>query len=197
MAKRIIIGIVAFFIIMSAITFWLFNSIGNTDAENKARTEADFVKQPFVITELWEMQRKKGSTLLSSYLFFKVKDEQVNFRIPFQGTDGDNMLARQMQKGDTVLVKVLKRQLAEARKEGAGKSIQRFIMGDKREVAVYGLSIHDEMLVNKDIHDWDQANISLFGRLTDNPYILFVPAFLLFAVIGLVKRKGDAKSNIT
>jgi len=196
MGKNIIIGIVIFFIATTGLTAWILNSADNSVAEEQARTGADFVTERFVITELWEMQKKKGNSVLSSYLFMKAKGERINLRIPFQGTKENGRLSGQLKEGDTVMVTVLKKQLEEARQEGAWKAVRRFIMGDKREVAVYRLTLHNQVLIDRDIHAWDEAKVTLLGRLSDNPYILLVPAFILFAIIGLVKRKAGIKKNV-
>lgn len=195
MAKNIVIGIVIFFIVTTGVTIWIVNSVDSSVAEGQTRTDADFVTEHFIITELWEMQQKKGNSVLSSYLFMKAKGEPVKLRVPFQGTEGNNVLARQLNEGDTITVTVLKHQLEEARQEGIGKAVQRFIMGDKREVTIYKLSLHNEVLIDRDIHAWDEAKVTLLRRLSDNPYILLVPAFILFAIIGLLKRKTGLKKN--
>lgn len=190
MVKRIIIAIVIFTLIMSGVTFWIFNSVDSRGQAANARSESDFTTQQFVVQEIWEMQKKKGASVISSYFFIKIKNEPFKLRLPWQGARlPQEELLNNIKEGDTLTVKVLKEQLAEARENGAGKAVSRFIMGDKREVTVFKMEAHGEVLTDKDIHGWDEAEVTLLGRLADQPYILLVPAFILFAIIGFIKRR--------
>lgn len=197
MTRKLITGIVAFFVIMALITFWIFSSFDNIGKEDAARSEADFITQPFVITELWEMQQKKSNRVLASYLFIKVRDEKINLRLPWQAGEDKEEIVESLNAGDTIEVKVLKSQLAAARKGGVLKVVERFIMGDKREVTVYGLKLHGRMLVDRDIHDWDVSRITLLNRLTDQPFLLLIPFFIIMFIIGVVKRRRDAKKAVS
>lgn len=193
MVKKVIIGIVSFFVIMTALTFFIFNSVDDNIAENKTRTEADFVSRKYIINELWENQTKKGENLISSYLFIKVENSPVNLRLPIAGNPED--IAKQLKKGDSIEVKVIAKQLGEAEKNGAIKAVTRFIMGDNREVTVYKLSAHNKVLVDKDINDWDEAKVSLLKRVTDQPFILIIPFAIIIGIIGRMKRRKLALKN--
>lgn len=196
MVKKIILGIVLLFIIMMGLTFWVFRQAESNAAADNARTEADFSNERFVVSELWEAQKKKGSTVLSSYIFMKVRNEPIRLRLPLQGlSTSREEIAGNIHDGDTVEVKVQKQQLAAAREGGAGKAIYRFIMGDKREVTIFKLSAHGQTLVDKDIHGWDEARITLLGRLADEPYLLVVPAFILIAIIGIIKKRQPRQTT--
>lgn len=194
MTKKIIYGILAFFVITTLLLVWIFSSAGNVSKETADRTEADFTTQQFVVTELWQMQQKKNNHVLASYLFIKVKGEPINLRLPWQGGSEEGAIADALSGGDTIRVKVMKAQLEEARKNGAMKAIERFIMGDKREVTVFGLEKQGRKLVDKDIHDWDVARVTLLNRLTDQPFLLLIPFFLILFVIGWIKRKTTKKA---
>lgn len=196
MVKRVILGLVIFFVVMGGGTFWIFNSFDRSNAEAEARSAADFTTGRFVVTELWEMQKKKGSQVMSSYLYMKVKDEPVNLRLPWQGLTEDQVaIANKIHDGDSITVKVLSRQLASARENGVLKAINRFIMGDKREVTIFKLSVNGQLLVDKDIHSWDEGQVTLLNRLADNPFVLLVPAGLLIFIVGYVKRKRAEKQG--
>lgn len=196
MTKKIILGIVFVFVVMGGVTFWIFNSFDQANAELSGRTEADFTTQQFTVKELWEMQNKQNDRVLMSYLYIKVDNEPINLRLPWEGSaDDEAALARKINKGDQIEAKVLKSQLAAARENGVLKAIGRFIMGDKREVTIFKLQVKNEVLVDKDIHAWDDAKVTLLSRLTSNPWILLIPAFILFYIIGLVKRR-KAKKNM-
>lgn len=196
MTKKIILGIVFVFVVMGGVTFWIFNSFDQANAELSGRTEADFTTQQFTVKELWEMQNKQNDRVLMSYLYIKVNNEPINLRLPWEGSaDDEAALARKINKGDQIEAKVLKSQLAAARGNGVFKAIGRFIMGDKREVTIFKLQVKNEVLVDKDIHAWDDAKVTLLSRLTSNPWILLIPAFILFYIIGLVKRR-KAKKNM-
>lgn len=196
MTKKIILGIVFVFVVMGGVTFWIFNSFDQANAELSGRTEADFTTQQFTVKELWEMQNKQNDRVLMSYLYIKVNNEPINLRLPWEGSaDDEAALARKINKGDQIEAKVLKSQLAAARENGVFKAIGRFIMGDKREVTIFKLQVKNEVLVDKDIHAWDDAKVTLLSRLTSNPWILLIPAFILFYIIGLVKRR-KAKKNM-
>lgn len=195
MTKKIILGIVFVFVVMGGVTFWIFNSFDQVNAESSGRTEADFTLQKFTVKELWEMQNKQNDRVLMSYLYIKVDNEPINLRLPWEGSAGDQAtLARKINNGDEIEVKVLKAQLAAARENGVLKAINRFIMGDKREVTMFKLQVKNEVLVDKDIHSFDDAKVTLLNRMTSNPWILLVPAFILFYIIGLVKRRNAKKS---
>ncbi|WP_293312226.1 hypothetical protein [Pedobacter sp. UBA5917] len=190
MTKKIIIAVFAVFIVLSGVTFWIFNTFDQTTNEANARTEADFTTARFVAKELWVMEKKQNDRVLMSYLFIKPEKEDISLRLPWQGnTEDEKALANKIKEGDTVEVKVLKSQLASAREAGVGKAISRFIMGDKREVTIFKLTVKNELLVEKGIHDWDEAKITLLGRLTDNPWLLLIPFFILMYIIGIVNRK--------
>jgi hypothetical protein len=196
MTKKIILGIVFVFVVMGGVTFWIFNSFDQANTELNGRTETDFTTQKFTVKELWEMQNKQNDRVLMSYLYIKVDNEPINLRLPWEGqADEQAALARKINKGDQIEVKVLKSQLAAARENGVLKAIGRFIMGDKREVTIFKLRVKNEVLVDKDIHSWDDAKVTLLSRLTSNPWILLIPAFILFYIIGLVKRR-KAKKNM-
>lgn len=196
MTKKIIIAVLAIFIILSGVTFWIFNTFDETTNEAKSRSEADFTTTKFVVKELWVMQQKQNDRVLVSYLFIKPEKEEINLRLPWEGNaEDEKALADKIKEGDTVEVKVLTAQLNDARKGGVFKAISRFIMGDKREVTIFKLSVKNELLVEKGIHDWDDAKITLLGRLADNPWILLVPFFILMYIIGLVKRKQAKKQR--
>lgn len=196
MTKKIILGIVFVFVVMGGVTFWIFNSFDQANTELNGRTETDFTTQKFTVKELWEMQNKQNDRVLMSYLYIKVDNEPINLRLPWEGqADEQAALARKINKGDQIEVKVLKSQLAAARENGVLKAIGRFIMGDKREVTIFKLQVKNEVLVDKDIHGWDDAKVTLLSRLTSNPWILLIPAFILFYIIGLVKRR-KAKKNM-
>jgi hypothetical protein len=196
MTKKIILGIVFVFVVMGGVTFWIFNSFDQANTELNGRTETDFTTQKFTVKELWEMQNKQNDRVLMSYLYIKVDNEPINLRLPWEGqADEQAALARKSNKGDQIEVKVLKSQLAAARETGVLKAIGRFIMGDKREVTIFKLRVKNEVLVDKDIHSWDDAKVTLLSRLTSNPWILLIPAFILFYIIGLVKRR-KAKKNM-
>ncbi|WP_118952290.1 hypothetical protein [Taibaiella helva] len=197
MTKKIIYGILAFFVIATLLTFWLFKGIDNVGKEEAARTEADFTIQQFVISELWEMQQQKRNQVLASYLFIKVHGEKINLRLPWQGGQDRDGITAQLNSGDTIEVKVLKAQLAAARKEGMFKGVERFFMGDKREVTLYGLKAHGQVLLDRDIHDWDVARVSLLNRLTDQPFLLLIPFFLIIFLIGWIKRKAGTKKAVS
>ncbi|WP_118975436.1 hypothetical protein [Taibaiella koreensis] len=197
MTKKIIYGIIAFFVIGTLLCFWIMKGADDIGKEQATRTEADFTTQQFVITELWQMQQKKQDRVLASYLFIKVRQEPINLRLPWQGGDDRDAIAGQLKEGDTITVKVMKAQLAEARKGGFFKAIDRFFMGDKREVTLFGLKAHGETLLDRDIHDWDVARISLLGRLTDQPFLLLIPFFIIMFVIGWIKRKANAKKAVS
>lgn len=195
MTKKIILGIVLVFVIMGGVTFWIFNSFDQANTELSGRTEADFTMQKFTVKELWEMQNKQNDRVLMSYLYIKVNNEPINLRLPWEGSaDEQAALARKINKGDQIEAKVLKSQLAAARENGVLKAIGRFIMGDKREVTIFKLQVRNEVLVDKDIHGWDDAKVTLLNRLTSNPWILLVPTFILLYIIGLVKRRRAKKS---
>lgn len=194
MVKKVILGLVVFFVVMGGATFWIFSSFDSSNAEAQARSAADFTTEHFVVTELWEMQKKKGNSVLSSYLYMKVKDEPVSLRLPWQGLTEDQVaIASKLNDGDSITVKVLSRQLASARENGALKAISRFIMGDKREVTIFKLAVNGQLLVDKDIHSWDEGQVTLLNRLVDNPFILLVPAGLLIFIVGYIKRKRATK----
>nr|WP_157536109.1 hypothetical protein [Mucilaginibacter sp. L294] len=194
MTKKIILGIVFVFLVMGGVTFWIFNSFDRANAESGARTEADFTTQKFTVKELWEMQNKKNDQVLMSYLYIKVENEPINLRLPWEGSSSDQAtIAGKINNGDQIEVKVLRSQLAAARENGPLKAIGRFIMGDKREVTIFKLQVKNEVLVDKDIHGWDDAKVTLLSRMTSNPWILLIPAFILFYIIGLVKRKNAKK----
>jgi len=196
MVKRVVLGLVIFFVVMGGATFWIFSSFDSSNAEAEGRSAADFSTEHFVVTELWEMQKKKGSRVLSSYLYMKVKDEPVSLRLPWQGLTEDQVaIANKIHDGDSIIVKVLGRQLASARENGALKAINRFIMGDKREVTIFKLSVNGQLLVDKDIHSWDEGQVTLLNRLVDNPFILLLPAGLLIFIVGYVKRKRAIKQE--
>lgn len=197
MTRKLITGIIAFFVIMALITFWIFSSYDNIGKEDAARSEADFTTQPFIITELWEMQQKKNNQVLASYLFIKVRDEKINLRLPWQAGEDKKEIAERLNAGDTIEVKVLKSQLAASRKSGVLKAVERFIMGDKREVTVFGLKLHGQTLVDRDIHDWDVSRVTLLNRLSDQPFLLLIPFFIIMFIIGVVKRKRDAKKAVS
>lgn len=195
MTKKIILGIVLVFVIMGGVTFWIFNSFDQANTELSGRTEADFTMQKFTVKELWEMQNKQNDRVLMSYLYIKVNNEPINLRLPWEGSaDEQAALARKINKGDQIEAKVLKSQLAAARENGVLKAIGRFIMGDKREVTIFKLQVRNEVLVDKDIHGWDDAKVTLLNRLTSNPWILLVPTFILLYIIGIVKRRKAKKS---
>ncbi|WP_316843851.1 hypothetical protein [Pedobacter psychrodurus] len=197
MTKKIIIAVLAIFIVLSGVTFWIFNTFDETTNEAKNRSEADFSTTKFVVKELWVMQQKQNDRVLVSYLFIKPEKEEINLRLPWEGSaEDEKALADKIKEGDTVEVKVLTAQLNDARKGGVFKAISRFIMGDKREVTIFKLSVKNELLVEKGIHDWDEAKITLLGRLADNPWILLVPFFILMYIIGLVKRKQAKKQRV-
>jgi hypothetical protein len=197
MTKKIIIAVLAIFIVLSGVTFWIFNTFDETTNEAKNRSEADFSTTKFVVKELWVMQQKQNDRVLVSYLFIKPEKEEINLRLPWEGSaEDEKALADKIKEGDTVEVKVLTSQLNDARKGGVFKAISRFIMGDKREVTIFKLSVKNELLVEKGIHDWDDAKITLLGRLADNPWILLVPFFILMYIIGLVKRKQAKKQRV-
>jgi len=196
MTKKIIIAVLAIFIILSGVTFWIFNTFDETTNEAKSRSEADFTTTKFVVKELWVMQQKQNDRVLVSYLFIKPEKKEINLRLPWEGNaEDEKALADKIKEGDTVEVKVLTAQLNDARKGGVFKAISRFIMGDKREVTIFKLSVKNELLVEKGIHDWDDAKITLLSRLADNPWILLVPFFILMYIIGLVKRKQAKKQR--
>lgn len=196
MVKRVILGLVIFFVVMGGVTFWIFNSFDRSNAEAEGRSAADFTTEHFVVTELWEMQKKKGSNVLSSYLYMKVKDEPVSLRLPWQGLTEDQVaIASKIHEGDNITVKVQRRQLASAREKSILKAINRFVMGDKREVTIFMLSVNGQLLVDKDIHSWDEGQVTLLNRLVDNPFILFVPAGLLIFIVGYVKRRRAEKQE--
>jgi len=196
MTKRIILAVLAVFIVLSGVTFWIFNSFDQTINESKNRTEADFTTAKFVVGQLWVMQKKQSERVLISYLFIKPTNEEINLRLPWQGNSEDvDALADEIPENSTIEVKVLKSQLEDARKSGPMKAISRFIMGDKREVTIFKLSIKGKTIVEKDIHDWDEAKVTLLNRLTDNPWLLIIPFFILMYIIGLVKRRQLKKQN--
>jgi hypothetical protein len=196
MTKKIIIAVLAVFIILSGVTFWIFNTFDQTTNEANTRSEADFTTTRFVVKELWVMQKKRNDRVLISYLFIKPEKEDINLRLPWEGSaEEEKALADKIKDGDTVEVKVLTTQLTDARKGGTMKAISRFIMGDKREVTIFKLSVKNGLLLDKDIHGWDEAKITLLGRLTDNPWILLVPFFILIYIIGLAKRKQSKKQQ--
>lgn len=196
MTKKIIIAVLAVFVILSGVTFWIFNTFDQTNHEANVRTEADFMTANFVVKELWVMQKKQNDRVLVSYLFIKPEKEDINLRLPWRGSmEDEKELADKIKDGDTVAVKVLKVQLADAKENGIWKTVSRFIMGDKREVTIFKLSVKNELLVEKDIHDWDEAKITLLGRLSDNPWILLIPFFILMYIIGVVKRKQAKKQK--
>jgi hypothetical protein len=196
MVKKVILGLVVFFVVMGGATFWIFSSFDRVNAEADARSAADFTTEHFVITELWEMQKKKGSNVLSSYLYMKVKNEPVSLRLPWQGLTEDQVaIASKLNDGDSITVKVLSRQLASARENGVLKAINRFIMGDKREVTIFRLSVNGQLLVDKDIHSWDEGQVTLLNRLADNPFILLLPAGLLIFIVGYIKRRRATKQE--
>ncbi|MGQ7854602.1 hypothetical protein ACUN24_10175 [Pedobacter sp. WC2501] len=197
MTKKIIFAVLAVFIILSGVTFWIFNTFDQTTNEAKTRTEADFTTKKFVVKELWVMEKKQNDRVLISYLFIKPEKEEISLRLPWQGsTDDEKALAEKIKQGDTVEVKALKSQLSAAREGGVGKAISRFIMGDKREVTIFKMTLKNELLVEKDIHDWDDAKITLLGRLSDNPWILLIPFFILMYIIGVVKRKRAKQQRL-
>jgi hypothetical protein len=196
MTKKIIIGIVVFFVITAGLMFWISSGIDQTTKEASARTEADFTTEKFIVKELWEMQNTQNGQVQISYLFVKPEEADINLRLPWEGSKEDeNALARKIKPGGPIEVKVLKGQLASARETGAMKAIGRFIMGDKKEVTIFNLKVNGEVLVNKDIHDYDEAKITLFGRLLDNPWILLAPIFILFYIIAYVKKKNELKKK--
>lgn len=190
MNKNIILGLVLFFVIMAGLSFWIVGSIDGSAAAAKGRKETDFTTQRFVVSQLWQMDKKQNNSVLISYLYIKVNNEPVNLRLPWSGSATDQeTIAEKINKGDTIEVKVRKAQLEAARENGLFKVINRFIMGDKREVTIYKLVIHNQVLVDKDIHGWDEAEITLLNRLTENPFILLIPAFFILFIIGYIKRK--------
>lgn len=198
MVKKSILAVVIIFLAMIVVFFLISNSIQQSSAEMEGRTEADFTTQRFTVTELWTMERKKGSQLLSAYLFMKVKDEPIKLRLPWQANDDRDAVANQLKEGDNIEVKVLKQQLADARENGTFKAIGRFFKGDKREVTVFRLSANNKLLVDKDIHSWNDAQVTWLNRLTDNPFILFVffiPIFIVIAVVKRFKEKKQRRAN--
>jgi hypothetical protein len=194
MTKKIIIAIAAIFVIMGGLTFWIFSSFDQTTTEASARTEADFTTEHFIVKELWVMQQKKNDQVLMSYLFIKPEKEPINLRLPWEGsTEDEKALADKISNGSTVEVKVLKSQLESAREGGVLKAISRFIMGDKREVTIFKLTVNNQLVIDKGIHGWDEAKVTLLGRMIDNPWILLIPAFILFFIISVVKKKKAQK----
>lgn len=190
MVKQVVFGLVLFFVVMTATTFWIFSSFESDHAEDAARSEKDFITEHFVVTEIWEQQTKKGSRVISSYFYMKVKNEAINLRLPWQGLTEDQLsVIDKINAGDSIEVKVIRKQLADARQNGVLKGIYRFIMGDEREVSIFKLTLNQELLVDKDIHGWDEAKITLLKRLTDNPLVLVVPFALLVFIISYVKKK--------
>lgn len=168
----------------------------DTNKEMAGRTEADFTTQRFVVNELWERQQKQNNMVLMSYLFIKVNNEPIKLRLPVGGAEDTEELASQINKGDNIDVKVLKTQLQSARENGVLKAINRFIMDDKREVTIFRLSVNNKLLVDKDIHSWNDARITLLGRLVDNPFMFLLPVFVIaMFIIGAVKRRNLKKQQ--
>jgi len=196
MAKKIILIVVIVFIVTTGVTLLILNGMKNTDKEMAARTEADFTTQRFVVNELWERQQKQNNTVLMSYLFIKVNNEPIKLRLPVEGAEATEELASQINKGDNIEVKMLKTQLQSARENGVLKAINRFIMDDKREVTIFKLSVNNKLLVDKDIHSWDDARVTLLGRVIDNPFMFLLPVFVLaIFIIGSVKRRNLQKQQ--
>ena len=73
------------------------------------------------------------------------------------------------------------------------ESISRFIMGNKREVMVFKLTFGNQTLVNRDIHDYDEAQVTLLNRITSNPWMILIPGFILLYIIAYVKKRRDKK----
>jgi hypothetical protein len=198
MTKKIIIAVVVVFVIMTGLFMWISASIDQTATAANARTEADFITQDFTVNELWEMQNKKNDQVLLSYLFIKPQNSDIKLRLPWEGSEADeNALAAKIKPGQTITVKVLKNQLAKAQEGGAIKAITRFIMGDKREVTIFSLKTNNELLVTKDIHDYDEANITVLGSLINNPWIILVPFFIIIYAVAYAKRKKQAAKPAT
>jgi hypothetical protein len=194
MTKKIILAIVVIFLIFGGLTIWIFSSFNQTTAETQARTEADFTTEHFTVKELWEMANKKDDQVLSSYLFIKVEQAPINLRLPWLGSEVEQgKLARKIPNGSNIEVKVLKSQLEAAQKNGAMESISRFIMGNKREVMVFKLTFANQTLVNRDIHDYDEAQVTLLNRMTSNPWMILIPGFILLYIIAYVKKRRDKK----
>jgi hypothetical protein len=140
------------------------------------------------------MANKKDDQVLSSYLFIKVEQAPINLRLPWLGSEVEQgKLARKIPNGSNIEVKVLKSQLEAAQKNGAMESISRFIMGNKREVMVFKLTFANQTLVNRDIHDYDEAQVTLLNRMTSNPWMILIPGFILLYIIAYVKKRRDKK----
>jgi hypothetical protein len=196
MAKKVILIVVIVFIATAGVMLLILNGMKNTDKEMSARTEADFTTQRFVVNELWERQQKQNNTVLMSYLFIKVNNEPIKLRLPVEGAEGTEELASQLNKGDQIEVKVLKTQLQSARENGVLKAINRFIMDDKREVTIFKLAVNNKLLVDKDIHSWDDARVTLLNRVLDNPFMFLMPIFVIaIFIIGSVKRRNFKKQQ--
>lgn len=192
MSKKIIIGIVVFFAIAVGLMVWISNSIDQTAVAANARTEADFVTQNFTVNELWEMQNKNNDKVLMSYLFIKPQNEDFRLRLPWEGSEEEeNVLASKIKPGQIITVKVLKSQLEKAKQGGALNAIGRYIKSDKREVTIFSLKTNDELLVNKDIHDYDEANVTMLMALINNPWIFLAPIFIIMFAVAYAKKKKE------